>query len=57
MKLEKCKQKVKKVGFLRVVIRTERIKMEEEKIKIVLDWSTPKYQNWKQQTWFYFELR
>ena len=37
MKLEKCKWKMKKVGFLRVVIRLERIKMEEEKLKVVLD--------------------
>ena len=42
MKLEKCKWKMKKVGFLRVVIRLERIKMEEEKLKVVLDQPTPK---------------
>jgi len=42
VKLEKCKWKVKKVGFLRVVIGPEEIKMEEEKIKGVLDWPTPK---------------
>jgi len=28
---------MKKVEFLRVVIRPERIKMEEEKVKVVLD--------------------
>jgi len=33
---------MRKVGFLGVVIRSERIKMEEEKMKDVLDWPTPK---------------
>ena len=33
---------MRKVGFLGVVIRPERIKMEEEKMKDVLDWPTPK---------------
>ena len=42
IKLEKCKWKVRKVGFLGVVIGPERIKMEEEKMKGVLDWPTPK---------------
>ena len=42
MKLEKCKWKVKKVGFLGVVIKPERIRMEEEKVKGVLDWPTLK---------------
>ena len=42
MKLEKCKWKVKEVRFLGVVIGLERIKMEEEKVKGVLDWLTPK---------------
>jgi len=37
VKLEKCKYKVKKVGFLEVVIGLERIKIEEEKVKEVLD--------------------
>jgi len=31
------------VGFLGVVIEPERIKMEEEKVKGVLDWPIPKY--------------
>jgi len=30
------------VGFLEVVTRTDRIKMEKEKVKKVLDWLTPK---------------
>jgi len=38
MKPKKCKWKVKKVGFLGVVIELEGIKMEEEKVKVVLDW-------------------
>ena len=43
VKPEKCKWKVREVGFLEVVIRLEEIKMEEEKVKGVLDWPTPKY--------------
>ena len=42
VKPEKCKWKVREVGFLRVVIRLEGIKMEEEKVKGILDWPTPK---------------
>jgi len=37
MKPEKCKWEVKEVGFLGVVIGSEGIKMEEKKIKGVLD--------------------
>jgi len=33
---------VREVGFLGVVIRIDRIKMEEEKVKGVLDWTTSK---------------
>ena len=36
IKPEKCKWKIRKVEFLGVVIRSERIKMEEEKIVEVL---------------------
>jgi len=43
VKPEKCKWKVQEVGFLGVVIRPEGIKMEEEKVKGVLDWPMPKY--------------
>ena len=39
---EKCKWKVRKVGFLGVVIGSEGIKIEEEKMKGVLEWLTPK---------------
>jgi len=38
----KYKWKVKEVGFLGVIIGLEGIKMEEEKVKGVLDWPTPK---------------
>jgi len=42
VKLEKCKWKVREVGFLEVVIGSERIKIEEEKVKGVWEWPTPK---------------
>ena len=42
VKLEKCKWKVREVGFLGVVIGPDRIKMEKEKMKRVLDQPTPK---------------
>ena len=42
VKPEKCKWKVREVGFLRVVIGLEGIKMEKEKVKGVLEWLTPK---------------
>jgi len=38
IKLEKCKWKMREVEFLGVVIGPEEIKMEEEKVKGVLDW-------------------
>ena len=41
VKPEKCKWKVRKVEFLGVVIGPERIKMEKEKVKEVLEWPTP----------------
>jgi len=37
VKPEKCKWKVREVDFLEVVIKLEGIKIEEEKIKTVLD--------------------
>ena len=43
VKPEKCRWKVREVGFLGVVIGLERIKMEEEKVKGVLEWPMPKY--------------
>ena len=42
VKPEKYKWKVREVGFLGVVIRPEGIKIEEEKVKGVLDWLTLK---------------
>ena len=42
VKLEKCKWKIRKVGFLGVIIELEEIKIKEEKIKKVLDWLTLK---------------
>jgi len=42
VKPEKCKWKIREVEFLEVVIGPEGIKMEEEKVKRVLDWPTPK---------------
>ena len=42
VKLEKYKQKIREVRFLRVVIGPERIKIKKKKIKEVLDWLTPK---------------
>ena len=43
VKPEKCRWKVREVGFLGVVIGPERIKMEKEKVKGVLEWLMPKY--------------
>ena len=42
VKPEKFRQKVKEVDFLKVVIGLERIQMEEEKVKAVLDQPVPK---------------
>ena len=42
VKLEKCKWKVREVGFLEVVIGLGGIKMEKIKVKEVLEWPTPK---------------
>jgi len=51
VKLEKCKWKVREVGFLGVVIGPEEIKMEEEKVKGVLDWPILKYVKDVQEFW------
>jgi len=42
VKLEKCKWKVREVEFLGVVIGKDGIKIEEEKVKAVLDWPISK---------------
>jgi len=41
VKPEKCKWKVKEVEFLGVIIGPKGVKMEEEKMKGMLDWPTP----------------
>jgi len=43
VKPEKCKWKVREVGFLGVVIGPEEIKMEKEKVRGVLEWPISKY--------------
>jgi len=43
VKPEKYKWKVREVEFLKVVIGPKGIRMEEEKVKDVMDWPTPKY--------------
>ena len=42
IKPEKCKWKVREIGFLGVIIGPEEIKIEKEKIKEVLKWPMPK---------------
>ena len=42
IKPEKCRWKVRKVNFLEVVIGHKRIKIEEEKVKTVINWLVPK---------------
>ena len=42
IKPEKCKWKIQEVEFLEVVIRLEEIKIEQEKVKGILDWLTLK---------------
>jgi len=42
IKLEKCIWKVRKIGFLRVIIGPNGIEMEKEKVKEVLSWPEPK---------------
>jgi len=42
VKPEKCKWMVREIGFLWVVISPEEIKIEEEKVKGVLEWPIPR---------------
>ena len=42
IKPEKCVWKVRKIGFLRVIIGPNGIEMEKEKVEGVLSWSEPK---------------
>ena len=38
VKLEKCVWKVKKVGFLGVIIREDEVRIEKEKVQRVIEW-------------------
>jgi len=42
VKLEKCVWKVRKIGFLEIVIGPNGIEMEKEKVDGVLSWPEPK---------------
>ena len=42
IKLEKCVWKVKEINFLKLIIETEEIKIQEEKVAGVLEWPRPK---------------
>ena len=42
VKLEKCVWKNREVGFLGVIIREDRVKMEKEKVQGVIEWLVPK---------------
>ena len=42
MKLEKCVWKVKEVGFLGVITREDRVKMEKKKVQGVIEWLVPR---------------
>jgi len=42
VKPEKCRWKVKKVGFLGVVISPKGVEMQKKKVKGVLSWPAPK---------------
>ena len=42
VKPEKCKQKVRKVEFLEVVIGPREVEMQKEKVKGVLNWLAPR---------------
>ena len=42
VKLEKCVWKVKEVGFLRVIIGEDEVRMKKEKVQEVIEWPVPK---------------
>ena len=42
LKLKKCKWKIREVRFLGIVMGSDGIKMEKQKVKAVLDYSVPK---------------
>ena len=42
VKLEKCVWKVRKIGFLGVIIGKDEVRMEKEKVQGVVEWLVPK---------------
>ena len=42
VKPEKCVWKVKEVGFLKVIIEEDRVRMEKEKVQGVIEWLVPR---------------
>ena len=42
VKLEKCIQKIRKVGFLKVVIGPDEVKIEKKKVQGIVDWPVPR---------------
>ena len=42
IKPEKCIQKMRRIGFLEIIIEPNRIEMEKEKVDRVLSWLEPK---------------
>ena len=42
VKLEKCVQKVKEVGFLEVIIGKDGVRMEKKKVQGVIKWLVPR---------------
>ena len=42
VKPEKCVWKIRKVGFLGVIIEKDRVRMEKEKVQRVIEWPVPK---------------
>ena len=47
VKLEKCVWKVREVGFLRVVIGEDRVRMEKKKVQRVIEWPVLKNVNYR----------
>jgi len=51
VKSEKCMWKVREVGFLEVVIGSDEVRMEKEKVQRVIDWPVPKNMKDVQKFW------
>jgi len=51
VKLEKCMWKIREVGFLRVIIGEDRVRMEKEKVQEVIEWPVPKSMKDVQKFW------